>query len=411
MRRRQRKVLFVSCCTQRDHPVATGPNLQYMENHCFFYYKDVELPLHQCQSDVRGVCEYAGQVLVSSFGRSASLVISLLGIINGDRYIENNSFGSLETLALHLTPDVQVFSSTLSSITTFEDAPALCRIILPASEPGEGMGPRSTLVPINFPWHQLTHFESGHSFRMVEAVVQLRSCPNLIECRMTIAGSVLEELGVTSIPLPQLRLFHLKTRLNLPNFFAGLHLPALHEFKFKWLAIGAPCWPQAEISRMIHQSGCSIERLSIHNIFAPPGDFIETLLLMPDLRELELIQQADWTWHTVHRYLNEDGLSSLTDRGQSPQELLVPKLQVFKMDGDFLIEDSLLVDLVQSRWELGIENGGTKLSARLEEVQIPVRNSELDGPLTERLTKMQEEGLKVKIVPYEPVIMPNVPYT
>jgi len=67
-----------------------------------------------------------------------------------------------------------------------------------------------------------------------------------------------------------------------------------------------------------------------------------------------------------------------------------------------------LVDLVQSRWELGTEN---KLSARLEEVQIPVRNSELDGPLTERLTKMQEEGLKVKIVPYEPVIMPNVPYT
>ena len=56
---------------------------------------------------------------------------------------------------------------------------------------------------------------------------------------------------------------------------------------------------------------------------------------MPKLHELELIQEANRTYQTLHRCLNEDGLSSLTDRGQPRSELLVPELDSLKMEGIF----------------------------------------------------------------------------
>lgn len=70
---------------------------------------------------------------------------------------------------------------------------------------------------------------------------------------------------------------------------------------------------------------------------------IAILIILPRLLHLKGLRGQG---HTLHRYLNENGLSSFTDRGQSPDELLLPNLQSLKMDGDFLLESLRLVDLV-----------------------------------------------------------------
>lgn len=48
---------------------------------------------------------------------------------------------------------------------------------------------------------------------------------------------------------------------------------------------------------------------------------------------------------------------------------------------------------------------GTKCSAQLKAVQILIRNRELGGPLPQRLTRIQMEGLDVTILPYDPAVM------
>jgi hypothetical protein len=314
-------------------------------------------------------------------------------------------FSLLDTLTLRFDAETPV-----SSVTIFGNASSLRRVILPATEPREASF-ETWKAPIIFPWHQLTHYESGHPSNSFESLQHLSLCPNLIECRMTVVGSMWPEVIILPVALPQLRLLHLRGPGDMSSFFANLCLPVLSEFKFKWLMVGWPSWP-AEFSQMIRQSGCSIERFSVQNIFARPDVFIEALHMMPELRELELIQEPDWTYHTLHRYLDEDGVSSLTDRGQSTDELLVPKLQSLKMDGDFLLESSRLVDLVQSRWDIRQDGGSpTKHSAQLKAVQIPIRNSEFGGSLTLRLGQMHMEGLDVKIMRYDAVKMSSVEFT
>lgn len=80
---------------------------------------------------------------------------------------------------------------------------------------------------------------------------------------------------------------------------------------------------------------------------------------------------------------------------------MVPALEVLKIEGDFLLESCRLIDLVESRWNFG--DGGS--AKQLRTAQIPIPRNDLGGSPTERLEKMQTEGLDLTIVPYDPVIM------
>ena len=110
-----------------------------------------------------------------------------------------------------------------------------------------------------------------------------------------------------------LRLLHLKCDGDVSDLVNNLCLPILRDFKFTGYVIGLPSWP-AEFTQMIRQSGCSIERISIQNIFTEPEIFMEMLHFMPELRELELIQEADWTYHTVPSL--PEGTRTIISHGQ-----------------------------------------------------------------------------------------------
>jgi hypothetical protein len=324
-----------------------------------------------------------------------NLVVPLSSFKPFALHTSDDLFRALETLVLRFTS-----CEPVEQISAFAGAPRLRTLLLPATARGGRVSPDLPYraLPL-FQGHQITHFMSGHSFTPTETLDFFSRCPNLVDCSLAVtveAGRRAEHsfrpTTTTRTGLSSLRKLQIKTWVELSGLFQSLELPALVDLELT----GHTYLFADALTRMIQQSRCGLERFCLRDMITWPSEIVQCLREMPSLVELELSSPEE---ETVKEYLDDDALLQLTDRGRFPGSLLLPQLEVMRLDHTLRSDPSLLTDMLQSRWDLTREGGGAKQSARLRrvELELPARWSTLKGAAAERLACMKDEGLEVSM--------------
>ena len=275
---------------------------------------------------------------------------------------------------------------TDQSINAFERAPLLRSLNLSAP-----------LYLLDIPWAQLDELMID-SANFGWAVAMLGHTANLTDFRLTSM--------VNCNPVPpgvihnnQLRSLAIHfISIDAPGkLFDCLALPALQDVcimqdKKRPLA---PWICQEQLISLLSRSRCSLRRLAFHDVSLTDGELIECLEHAPSLVELELRDAASYS-------ITNDALHRLIYRNPEDAQVacLAPALQVIELDAFNILNESLFMDMVQSRSRIGIESSDTM--SQLKKVAISLRYA--DGQLEQvvfaraRVRQLRDEGLDISVV-------------
>ncbi|KAF7356139.1 F-box domain-containing protein [Mycena venus] len=247
----------------------------------------------------------------------------------------------------------------------FSIAPRLREVLI--STAGEYRRAWLPLPNIQLPWAQLTRLRGA--YRSHEEVLwALRSCPQLVECGITLLGQHFTTLDDSRhLTLPNLR--HLS--VNNPDFLTFITAPSLQEL---WISGDAIY----HLDNLIQRSSCTLVKLVIDRC-SQPSDLIDILRAIPTLTTLFVFISDK----AIARGL----FDALKIRGDLTDICL--NLTHVAAGGSEGFGINTFVDMVETRWY------GDGLLTRLSFMRTFYTQKVRCGPKA-RIHKMQSEGLDAR---------------
>lgn len=181
-----------------------------------------------------------------------------------------------------------------------------------------------------------------------------------------------------------------------PNIlFDYLMLPALQDIYISQVGPLSPWIYQAHLISFLSRSSCSLQKIVLHRLALEPIDLLHCIELSPALVELEL---RDIASHSLTR----DVLSRLTYRGAdgSLGACLAPALQIIAIDVYDTLNESLFLDMVESRRHVRADVPISVSPLTRVAISLPYVIGQLDRVLFSppRVRKLRDEGLDISIV-------------
>lgn len=244
----------------------------------------------------------------------------------------------------------------------------------------------SEIYPVSFtlPWDQLTGI-SARRMSLQACLDILAWAQNLVTLSITTMNQFAHpQARLDHVRHPHLRSLSITWNHNARTFLNFFTLPALSELRYTSVSTKS-------LLNFLSRSMCPLQILVLG---LPPEEDASSyeaqiLQLHPPLSELQ----------TTHWCASDELLSSLTCRGASDSELLIPRLHTIELkiwNGKRLCPR--LADMIESRWKCGADS-------QLEQCQItPLKHvrismydniNTVDSKIYMRLRRLRAEGLDI----------------
>ena len=286
--------------------------------------------------------------------------------------------------------DIVLRSWMLSDVATVKD-----RLLLLQTLTIDGRGPFDD--QINFPWAQLDKL-AVHSYNFSPTLAGLEHATALTDLRLTAMFSC-NPVPTNVIHLNQLRSLHLQF-VNwgaLNDLFPFLVSPALKDICIAQdERIDFPVWicHEAFIS-FLSQSSCSLRRIAFHDVPLYDVHLLQYMAYSPSLTELVLRGKAS-------RSITDNVLHQLTyqDTEGVQEAYLASGLQVIDIDAYHALNQSLFLDMVQSRLHIRTNNPIAMPRLRKLTITLPYEDGQLKPIVFSqaRVRQLRDDGLDISIV-------------
>jgi hypothetical protein len=245
---------------------------------------------------------------------------------------------------------------------------------------------------LHVPWQQLTSIFLAR-WSTIQCLRTIDLMPSLVSCTI--------EDPLDDMPAPFICIISDLASLHLEDIsselaakiFSSLTLPKLLELTIQY---SHGIWPRDEFLSLMSRSHFKLRSLALRRSMEPAyDDFVRCLREMQTLEELEMC----WVEYKGGvPCVSDHFLTDLTHTSPIPnaamdadqESLLLPNLQVIKLCGPLAVRDSVLVDMVESRWNIGPHDKMT----RLRFVGLKYHR-EWDAVEIRRLKEFGRQGLEV----------------
>lgn len=174
----------------------------------------------------------------------------------------------------------------------------------------------------------------------------LAGCPNVVSCRFRAVDGWLPglpESGVTT--LHNLEELTIQISQPIAPLLDTLCLPSLKTLHIhETLALDSDfqVWNQDSFNAFVQRSGCTLEKLLLHNVLRTEAELVACLRMSNSLVHFGVVDVHGATLCTDHT------LNMLTVKAGMP--VFMPKLQFFRLGATLRSADGVFADMVNSRW-------------------------------------------------------------